>query len=180
MREINKKNNRNFQSSNYILNDRITSSSIRVIEGIQSGIYSKAEALIEAEKLGLDLILISPNANPPVCKILDFKKFLYEEKKKIKDKEKNQTKIIIKEIRFTPNIGEHDYEVKKRKTIEFLEKGNKVKVSVFFKGRGIMFKEQGELILVKLANEIEVCGIPESIPKMESKNRMGFVIKPKK
>lgn len=177
----NKNNNkRDIPGSNYVMNDRIKSDEVRIIEGIPTGIYSTSEALKEAEKLGFDLILISPNANPPVCKIVDFKKFLYEEKKKSKDVEKNQVKVVIKEVRFTPNIGDNDYEVKKKKAIELLSKGNKVKASVFFKGRTIMFKEKGELILVKLASEIGDYGIPEGIPKMESKNRMGFIIKPKK
>lgn len=172
-------NKREMSGSNYIMNDRIKSEEVRVIEGIPTGVYSRDEALMEADKLGLDLVLISPNANPPVCKIVDFKKFIYEQKRKNKDIEKNQVKVVVKEVRFTPNIGDNDYEVKKKKAIELLSKGNKVKASVFFKGRTIMFKEKGELILVKLASEISEYGIPEDIPKMESKNRMGFIIKPK-
>jgi len=164
----------------YITNESILANEVRVVEGIDVGIYTKKEALLEAERLGLDLVLITPNANPPVCKVVDFKKFLYEEKRKLREIDKNQSKVVIKEVKFTPNIGENDYEVKKKSVIKFLEKGNKVKVSVFFKGRNVMFKDRGEFILAKLATEIENYGVPESLPKMESNNRMGFTIKPKK
>jgi len=178
--KINSKNQKSSNSNSYIINEKIKSEEVRVVEGLDVGIYTKEEALSEAKNLGLDLVLISPNANPPVCKVVDFKKFLYEEKKKKKDLEKNQIKILIKEVKFTPNIGENDYEVKKKSVIKFLEKGNKVKASVFFKGRTVMFKDRGELILAKLATEIEEYGVPEDMPKMEAKNRMGFTIKPRK
>ena len=166
--------------SNYILNERIRAIEVRVVEGLPNGVYSKEEALSQAKELGLDLVLISENASPPVCKVVDLNKFLYQEKQRIKDQDKKQVKIVLKEVKFTPNIGEHDYEVKKRNVIKFLERGNKVKASVFFKGRTVVFKDRGELVLAKLAIEIEEYGIPEAMPKMESKNRMGFVIKPKK
>lgn len=180
MKNSRNNNGREVPGYKYVINDRIKSVEVRVVEGLPNGVYSTSEALREAEKIGFDLVLISPNANPPVCKVVDFKKFLYQEKQKEKDLVKNQTKVVVKEVRFTPNIGDNDYEVKKKKAIEFLIKGNKVKASVFFKGRTIMFKEKGELVLVKLASEIEEYGIPEGVPKMESKNRMGFIIKPKK
>lgn len=178
-----KRNNRNEKRSNdnnYVINERIRTDEVRVVEGLDAGIYSKEEALAEARSLGLDLVLISPKANPPVCKVVDFKKFLYEEKKRKKDLDKNQIKVVVKEVKFTPNIGENDYEVKKKNVIKFLEKGNKVKVSVFFKGRTIMFKDRGELILARLATEVEEYGTAEDVPKMEARNRMGFMLKPKK
>lgn len=162
------------------MNERIRAEEVRVVEGLDVGIYDTSDALNQAKKLGLDLVLISPKANPPVCKVIDLKKFLYEEKRRVKELANNQSKVVVKEIRFTPNIGDNDFKVKKKKIIEFLQSGNKVKVSVFFKGRNIMFKDRGELILVKLADELEDYGIPEGVPKMESRNRMGFMIKPKK
>jgi len=177
---VNNNNRSDSGSSKYTINEKIRASEVRVIEGLPNGVYSKEEALSEAKKLGLDLVLINANASPAVCKIVDFKKFIYQEKMKIKDLDRNQLKMVMKEVKFTPNIGDNDYEVKKKSVIKFLEKGNKVKASVFFKGRTIMFKDRGELILTKLAVEIEEYGIPEGVPKMEAKNRMGFIIKPKK
>jgi translation initiation factor IF-3 len=175
-----KKNQRREKpGSNYKTNEQITCPQVRVIEGIDQGIYDTNEALAEAQRLGLDLILITESANPPVCKILDFSKFLYEEKRKKKANAANQIKTVVKEVQFTPNIGENDYNVKKKNVIKFLENGNKVKVSVFFSGRNIMFKDRGELLLAKLATEIEDVGIPESMPQMFGKNMM-FIIKPKK
>ena len=180
---MSRKNNnlrRESAASKYTINERIRATEVRVIEGLPAGIYSKEEALKEAEKLNFDLVLINANASPAVCKVVDFKKFLYEEKKSKKDSEKKQIKVVLKEVKFSPNIGDHDYEVKKRSVIKFLEQGNKVKASVFFKGRTIMFKDRGEIVLAKLATEIGKYGIPESVPKMESRNRMGFIIKSKK
>jgi translation initiation factor IF-3 len=180
---LGKRNNRNQKRSNdndYVINERIRTEEVRVVEGLDIGIYTKEEALAEARSLGLDLVLISPKANPPVCKVVDFKKFLYEEKKKKKDLERNQVKVVVKEQQFTPNIGENDYNVKKRKIEEFLEKGFKVKVTVFFKGRNIMFKDRGELLLAKLATELSDICVPEDVPKMQSRNKMGFMLKPKK
>jgi len=163
----------------YKTNERIKFQEVRVIEGLVSGIYKTSDAIKEAENMGFDLILINETANPPVCKVVDFSKFIYQEKQREKELKDKQTKVIIKEIKFSPNIGEHDYETKKKNLIKFLEKGNKVKVSVFFKGRAIMFKDQGELVLAKLATEIEDCGIPESLPTLVGKN-MSFIIKPRK
>jgi translation initiation factor IF-3 len=165
--------------SNYTINDRIRAEEIRVVEGLPVGIYSKKDALYEAKNLGLDLVLISAKATPPVCKVVDFKKFLYEEKKRKKEQEANQIKVIVKEVQFGPNIGEHDYETKKRNVIKFLSRGNKVKCIVFFKGRTIVYKDRGELVLARLATEVEEYGNPEAMPKMMGK-RMSFIIKPKK
>jgi len=154
---------------------------VRVVEGLpENDVYHTEDAIKQAKELGLDLVLISANASPPVCKVVDFSKFLYQEKQKTKEQQKNQIKVVVKEIKFTPNIGDNDYEVKKKKIIEFLEDGCKVKASVFFKGRNIMFKDRGELVLARLATDIEEYGVPENVPKMESRNRMGFIIKSKK
>lgn len=143
------------------------------------GIVSVQEALKLAEKLGLDLVEISPKADPPVCKIIDYSKFLYEQKKKQKEMKAKASKVVIKEIRFGPNTDEHDYEFKKKHAIKFLEEGAKLKVYVFFKGRTILFKEKGEILLLKLAQELEEYGKVEQLPKLEGK-RMIMFIAPKK
>ena len=176
----NKNRGRENSSSKYKINHEIKVREIRIIEGLQAGIYNTLDAIIEADKLNMDLVLITENATPPICKVVDFNKFLYKEKQKKKEIEGNQTKVIIKEIKFTPNIGDNDFETKKKKVQEFLEKGNRVKASVFFKGRNVVFKERGELILARLATDLIEVGIPETLPKMEGKNRMEFIIKPKK
>lgn len=137
------------------------------------------EALKLADELELDLVEISPNANPPVCKIIDYQKFLYQQKKKQKEIKAKSTKIIVKEIRFGPNTDEHDFNFKLKHAIKFLEEGAKVKAYVFFKGRSILFKEQGEVILLKLAQELEEIGKVDQMPKLEGK-RMIMFISPKK
>jgi translation initiation factor IF-3 len=137
------------------------------------------EALKLADDLELDLVEISPNASPPVCKIIDYQKFLYQQKKKQKEIKAKSTKIIVKEIRFGPNTDEHDFNFKLKHAIKFLEEGAKVKAYVFFKGRSILFKEQGEVILLKLAQELEEIGKVEQMPKLEGK-RMIMFISPKK
>jgi translation initiation factor IF-3 len=174
-----KKGGRELPGSKYKINENIRFQEVRVIDGLPNGIYDTRDALRETQSLGLDLILISEKANPPVCKAMEFSKFLYEEKQREKELLKNQKKVVLKEIQFSPNIGEHDYETKKKNVIKFLQDGNKVKVTVFFKGRTIMFKDKGELILTKLAVEIEDYGIPEALPKLMGKNMM-FILKPKK
>ena len=137
------------------------------------------EALKLADELELDLVEISPNANPPVCKIIDYQKFLYQQKKKQKEIKAKSTKIVVKEIRFGPNTDEHDFNFKLKHAIKFLEEGAKVKAYVFFKGRSILFKEQGEVILLKLAQELEEIGKVDQMPKLEGK-RMIMFISPKK
>jgi len=129
--------------------------------------------------LELDLVEISPNASPPVCKIIDYQKFLYQQKKKQKEIKAKSTKIIVKEIRFGPNTDEHDFNFKLKHALKFLEEGAKVKAYVFFKGRSILFKEQGEVILLKLAQELEEVGKVEQMPRLEGK-RMIMFISPKK
>lgn len=132
-----------------------------------------------AEEQELDLVEISPNADPPVCKILDYKKFLYEQKKKQKEIKKGQQKVVIKEIRFGPNTDDHDFNFKLEHAKKFLSEGAKVKAFVFFRGRTIVFKERGEILLLRLAQELGDYGIIEQLPKLEGK-RMIMMINPKK
>ena len=132
-----------------------------------------------ARDLGLDLVEISPKAVPPVCKIIDYQKFLYEQKKRDKAMKSKATRVTVKEIRFGPQTDEHDYEFKKKHAIKFLQDGAKLKAFVFFKGRSIIFKEQGQILLLKLAQELEEYGKVEQLPKLEGK-RMIMFIAPKK
>jgi translation initiation factor IF-3 len=143
------------------------------------GVYPLQKALQKANELELDLVEISPNAAPPVCKIIDYKKFLYEQKKREKVMKANASKVVLKEIRFGPQTDEHDYEFKKKHAIKFLEEGAKLKAFVFFKGRSIVFKEQGHILLLRLAQDLEDYGKVEQLPKLEGK-RMIMLINPKK
>lgn len=153
---------------------------VRVVgENVEAGIFQLREALAMAEAQGLDLVEISPTANPPVCKILDYKKFLFELKKKQKEIKAKSVKIVVKEIRLGPNTDDHDFDFKLKHAIKFLEEGAKVKVDVFFRGRSIVYKDQGELILLKFANDLEDYGKVEQLPKLEGK-RMMMMIGPKK
>jgi len=137
------------------------------------------EAIKLADEMELDLVEISPKAVPPVCRIVDYKKFLYEQKKKQKELKSKQSKIVIKEIRFGPNTDDHDFDFKLKHARKFLEEGAKVKAYVFFKGRTIVFKERGEILLLKFAQELEEVGLVEQMPKLEGK-RMIMMINPKK
>ena len=141
--------------------------------------YSLAKAKELAREQELDLVEISPKAVPPVCKIIDYKKFMYEQKKREKALKAKATKVVVKEIRFGPQTDEHDYEFKKKHAIKFLQDGAKLKAYVFFKGRSIIFKEQGHILLLKLAQELEDYGKVEQMPKLEGK-RMIMFIAPKK
>ena len=143
------------------------------------GVYPLQKALQKANELELDLVEISPNAAPPVCKIIDYKKFLYEQKKREKVMKANASKVVLKEIRFGPQTDEHDYEFKKKHAIKFLEEGAKLKAFVFFKGRSIVFKEQGHILLLRLAQDLEAYGKVEQLPKLEGK-RMIMLLNPKK
>jgi len=143
------------------------------------GVYPLREALQMADEMELDLVEISPKADPPVCKIIDYKKFLYQQKKKQKEMKAKATKIVVKEIRFGPQTDEHDFQFKLRHAEKFLKEGAKVKAFVFFKGRSILFKEQGEILLLRLATELEELGAVEQMPKLEGK-RMTMFISPKK
>lgn len=132
-----------------------------------------------AKDMELDLVEIAPTAEPPVCKIIDYKKFLYEEKKKKKEQKAKATKIVVKEIRFGPNTDDHDFNFKKNHAIKFLQEGAKVKAFVFFKGRSILFKEQGEILLLRFAQELEEHGKVETLPQLEGK-KMQMILAPKK
>ncbi len=142
------------------------------------GVYPISKARELANELELDLVEISPNAEPPVCKIIDYKKFLYEQKKRDKALKAKATKVVVKEIRFGPQTDDHDYEFKKRHAEKFLKDGAKLKAYVFFKGRSIVYKDQGEILLLKLAQELEELGKVEQMPKLEGK-RMTMFIAPK-
>ena len=153
---------------------------VRVVgEGMEPTIMNTKEALRRAYDQGLDLVMISPQANPPVCKIIEYQKFLYEQKKREKERKANSTKIVIKEIRLSPQTDDHDFEFKLNHAIRFLKEGNKVKVDVFFRGRSIVYKEQGEQQLLKFAEALLEYGKPEQMPRLEGK-RMLMVIAPKK
>ena len=144
------------------------------------GVYPLRKALSLAEEIGLDLVEISPKASPPVCKILEYKKFLYEQKKREKALKAKTSKIVIKEIRFGPNTDEHDYEFKKKHAEKFLKEGAKLKAFVFFKGRSIVFKEQGQILLLRLAQDLEELGKVEQLPKLEGKRMTMFISAKKK
>ncbi|WP_317169895.1 translation initiation factor IF-3 [Moheibacter lacus] len=162
------------------INDKINVPEVRVVgEGIEPGVYPTRKALQMAEEQALDLVMITEKANPPVCRIVDYKKFLYEQKKKEKELKAKQQKVVLKEIRFGPQTDDHDYEFKKRHARSFLEEGSKLKAYVFFKGRSIIFKDQGEILLLKLAQELEDVGKVEQLPKLEGK-RMIMMMAPKK
>lgn len=148
-------------------------------DNVEVAVYSLKQALAIAEDLGLDLVEISPNAEPPVCKVMEYKKFVYEQKKREKAMKAKATKVVIKEIRFGPNTDDHDYEFKKKHGEKFLKEGAKLKAYVFFKGRSIIYKDQGEILLLKLAQELEEFGKVEQMPKLEGK-RMTMFIAPKK
>lgn len=143
----------------------------------EQGIYPTREALKMAADLELDLVEISPNANPPVCKIIDYQKYLYQQKKKAKEMRANATKVVIKEIRFGPQTDEHDFQFKLNHARNFLNEGAKVKAYVFFRGRSILFSEQGEKLLLRFAVELEEYGKAEQMPKLEGK-RMIMMIAP--
>tara|TARA_B100000900_G_scaffold330091_1_gene290560 strand:- start:2488 stop:2949 length:462 start_codon:yes stop_codon:yes gene_type:complete len=148
-------------------------------DNIEVGVYHITQAMKMAKEQGLDLVEISPKADPPVCKIIDYKKFLYDQKKKQKAIKANAVKTVIKEIRFGPNTEEHDLNFKTKHAIKFLEEGSKVKAFVFFRGRSIVFKDQGEILLLKFAQAVEEYGVVEQMPKLEGK-RMNMFIAPKK
>ncbi|WKZ67952.1 MAG: translation initiation factor IF-3 [Flavobacteriales bacterium] len=154
---------------------------VRVVgENVEQGVYPFSQALRMAEELGLDLVEISPTAVPPVCRITDYKKFLYDLKKKQKEIKAKQSTVEVKEIRFGPNTDEHDVNFKLKHARNFLEEGHKVKAFVFFRGRSIVFKERGEILLLKFAQDLEDVGLVESMPKLEGKRMIMFLIPKKK
>ena len=162
------------------INERIRAREVRLVgDNVENGIYSIHDAMKLADELELDLVEISPNAVPPVCKILDYQKFLYQQKKKQKEQKAKQAKVTVKEIRFGPQTDDHDYNFKLKPAIGFLQEGAKVKAYVFFKGRSILFKEQGEVLLLRFAQDIEDYGKVEQMPVLEGK-RMIMMLSPKK
>jgi len=162
------------------INERITASEIRLVgENIEPGVYSRADALRMAQEQEVDLVEISGNAVPPVCRLVDYKKFLYEQKKKKKEIKAKQTNVSTKEIRFGPNTDDHDFEFKLKHAKAFLQEGSKVRAYVHFKGRSIVYKDRGEILLTKFIQELMEYGLPEQMPKLDGK-RMFIIINPKK
>ncbi|MFT3702427.1 MAG: translation initiation factor IF-3 [Agriterribacter sp.] len=167
------------QQQEHRTNHMIRVPQVRLVgDNVEVGVYSIQDALRLSVEQGLDLVEISPNADPPVCKIIDYNKFLYEKKKKEKEMKANSKVSEVKEIRFTPNTDDHDFNFKAKHAEDFLKDGNKVKAYVQFKGRAIMFKERGELLLLKFAERLAEIGAPEGLPKLEGK-RMLIIFAPK-
>jgi len=161
------------------INNRIQASQVRLVgENITVGVYSLSEALKIADQQELDLVEISPNADPPVCRVVDYKKFLYEQKKKKKEQKANQAKQDVKEIRFGPNKDEHDFEFKLKHAENFIQEGHKVRAYVFFKGRAIVYKERGEVLLLQLAQRLQEIAKVEQLPRLEGK-KMFLMLSPK-
>ncbi|AXG73059.1 translation initiation factor IF-3 [Flavobacterium arcticum] len=179
------RNNRGYQprvekKDAHRTNNAIRVPEVRLVgENVETGVYKTSEALRMAEQQEFDLVEISPNATPPVCKIMDYKKFLYEQKKREKMLKAKSTQITVKEIRFGPQTDEHDYEFKRKNAEKFLKEGSKLKAFVFFKGRSIIYKEQGQILLLRLAQDLEEYGKVEAMPVLEGK-RMIMFIAPKK
>ncbi|MFC6861780.1 translation initiation factor IF-3 [Zunongwangia atlantica] len=158
------------------INQKIRAKEVRMVgDNVEMDVYPIEKALAIAEDLGLDLVEISPNANPPVVKAMDYKKFLYEQKKREKAMKAKASKVVVKEIRFGPNTDDHDYEFKKRNAEKFLKDGAKLKAFVFFKGRSIVFKDKGEILLLRLATDLEEFGKVEQMPKLEGKRMTMFM-----
>ena len=164
----------------YRINERIRVREVRLVgDNVEQGVYPTSQALKMAEDQGLDLVEISPNAAPPVCRVIDYQKFLYQQKKRQKEQKAKSVKVVVKEIRFGPQTDDHDYNFKLKHAKGFLEEGAKVKAYVFFKGRSILFKEQGEVLLLRFANDLEEYGKVEQLPVLEGK-RMIIMLTPKK
>jgi translation initiation factor IF-3 len=162
------------------INGKITAREVRVVfEGEEPRVMSTSDAIKLAEEQELDLVEISPNAVPPVCKIMDYRKFLYNQKRKQKELKAKQSKVVLKEIRFGPNTDDHDFQFKLAHGRKFLEEGSKLKAYVFFRGRTIVFKDRGEILLLKFVQELSDIGTLEQMPKLEGK-RMIVMINPKK
>ncbi len=163
----------------YRVNEQIRVREVRIVGDDGSIVIPTRQALDMAREQGVDLVEISPNANPPVCRLIDYSKFLYQQKKRAKEMKAKQVKVEVKEIRFGPQTDEHDYQFKLKHAKEFLEDGNKVRAYVFFRGRSILFKEQGEVLLLRFANDLEEYGKVESMPSLEGK-KMFLYLAPKK
>ena len=163
----------------YRVNEQIRVREVRIVGDNGSSVVPTRDALNMAREQGVDLVEISPNANPPVCRLIDYSKFLYQQKKRQKEMKAKQVKVEVKEIRFGPQTDEHDYQFKLKHAREFLEEGNKVRAYVFFRGRSILFKEQGEVLLLRFANDLEEVGKVEGMPSLEGK-KMFLYLAPKK
>ena len=163
----------------YRINEQIRVREVRIVGEDGSTVVPIRQALDMAHDQGVDLVEISPNANPPVCRLIDYSKFLYQQKKRQKEMKAKQVKVEVKEIRFGPQTDEHDYQFKLKHAKEFLEDGNKVRAYVFFRGRSILFKEQGEVLLLRFANDLEEVGKVEGMPSLEGK-KMFLYLAPKK
>ena len=163
----------------YRVNEQIRVREVRIVGEGDSIVVPTRQALDMAREQGVDLVEISPNANPPVCRLIDYSKFLYQQKKRQKEMKAKQVKVEVKEIRFGPQTDEHDYQFKLKHAKEFLEEGNKVRAYVFFRGRSILFKEQGEVLLLRFANDLEEYGKVEGMPSLEGK-KMFLYLAPKK
>ncbi len=166
-------------NNQYRINEQIRVKEVRIVGDDGSVVVPTRQALDMARERDEDLVMISPNAEPPVCRIIDYSKFLYQQKKKAKELKQKQVKVEVKEIRFGPQTDEHDYNFKLKHAQEFLTEGNKVRAYVFFRGRSILFKEQGEVLLLRFANDLEEYGKVEQMPKLEGK-KMFLFLAPKK
>lgn len=164
------------QEDLHLINEKIRVPEVRVImDGAEPQVMTTRDALAKAEEDGLDLVMITDKADPPVCRITDYKKFLYDQKKKQKEIQQKAQKVTIKEIRFGPNTDDHDYEFKLRNARKFLEDGAKLKAFVFFRGRSIIYKDKGEILLLRLAQDLEDVGKVEQMPKLEGKRMIMFI-----
>ena len=173
------KNETNKMKSQYRVNEQIHVREVRVVSDAGAEVLPTRKALELAHQEGVDLVEISPNAQPPVCRLIDYSKFLYQQKKHQKEMKQKQVKVEIKEIRFGPQTDEHDYNFKLKHAINFLKEGYKVKAFVFFKGRSILFKEHGEVLLLRFANDLEEYAKVDQLPQLEGK-RMIIFFSPKK
>ena len=152
------------------INEKIRAKEVRLVgDNVEPGVYPLARAIAIAQEQDLDLVVISDKAEPYICRVLEYKKFLYEQKKKQKELKAKQVKVVVKEIRFGPQTDDHDFEFKKKHAEKFLEEGSKLKTYVFFKGRSIIFKDQGEILLLRLAQELEHVGKVDQMPKLAAK-----------
>ena len=167
------------KENQYRVNEQIRAREVRVVSDGESSVMPLRQALDLARQEGVDLVEISPNAQPPVCRLIDYSKCLYQQKKRQKEMKAKQVKVEVKEIRFGPQTGENDYNFKLKHAKEFLEEGNKVRAFVFFRGRSILFKEQGEVLLLRFANDLEEYGKVEQLPALEGK-KMAIIMSPKK
>ncbi|RFN57575.1 translation initiation factor IF-3 [Marixanthomonas ophiurae] len=163
------------------MNKKIRADEVRLVgDNVEMDVYPTSKALEIAQEMELDLVEISPDAKPPVCKVMDYKKFVYEQKKREKALKAKASKVVVKEIRFGPNTDDHDYEFKKNHAEKFLKDGAKLKAYVFFKGRSIIYKDKGEILLLRLAQDLEEVGKVEQMPKLEGKRMIMFLAPTKK